>query len=547
MFEIGSGMEVLFRIEKFNYDGVVWDSGWFNNLILNQGLNQLGIHSFNSSSLLLEIGTGKSEPNINRHYLDARYWKKVLGEMCWSTEDPAYKEEWDNTIANFRNENPRMVRELERMLCHRIVSNNLSTSGKIVYAFCPEDFLEHDPNVTTWEEALEVGFTLEDIVNVGPDPTSNDQKLYWQSCNVFEEVFYDYIETFTFFNDSENFINFARKSVDPSLYYEYDTNFVFDIGTFSVHRGIGVLEPTEYLYDYSLPTPWISEIGLHFSDKYTPIFNRQLIRILEGVFDEEISDGNGVAVQFTYSSEFNKLEPETIQIYTYNSSGERLIVVDDGQGNLIGDVDSESTNIVDYNVGDFEFTFNEPPAMNDNISNREKNIKIRYDYWKPTDVAVLGDEGLKIYMKARYYPWMGEAQSYIFEGTLSYTNIVGETDTVGYTASMYDDSNDMGMFEGGEVELFDTEGNSIGTSAMTTSNTVDAEENDGVVVYKSTINFIDTSFSGYVQSVTFNAGNNGPIIKFDLHKSIYKYKSHHLNFFFDHKLFRFVGNSFMSI
>lgn len=58
---------------------------------------------------------------------------------------------------------------------------------------------------------------------------------------------------------------------------------------------------------------------------------------------------------------------QNILITANIENGTTLNVTDDGNGNLIGDVNILGTNSIDYSTGDFDVTFSSPPGDDDNV------------------------------------------------------------------------------------------------------------------------------------------------------------------------------------
>lgn len=69
---INTKLKGRYRIIVERANGMQEDSGWFDNLILNNGLNAMGINSTSGSYLygFCSVGTGTSPPNVNQVWLD---------------------------------------------------------------------------------------------------------------------------------------------------------------------------------------------------------------------------------------------------------------------------------------------------------------------------------------------------------------------------------------------------------------------------------------------------------------------------------------------
>ena len=82
-FKVHTGLNVKFKLEKFNSDGVIQETGWFKNTILENGLNMLydnrlfSTSTFNSGVMeYCNIGTGTSTPAVSQTGLD-NYYEQV--------------------------------------------------------------------------------------------------------------------------------------------------------------------------------------------------------------------------------------------------------------------------------------------------------------------------------------------------------------------------------------------------------------------------------------------------------------------------------------
>ena len=101
-FKVHTGLNVKFKLEKFNSDGVIQETGWFKNTILENGLNMLyDTRLFFTSSTrigLMEycnIGTGTSTPAVSQTGLDNYYDQVRIGdhgnELLNTTYDNPYR------------------------------------------------------------------------------------------------------------------------------------------------------------------------------------------------------------------------------------------------------------------------------------------------------------------------------------------------------------------------------------------------------------------------------------------------------------------------
>lgn len=277
-----------------------------------------------------------------------------------------------------------------------------------------------------------------------------------------------------------------EKISDNPIIYEYTANVTFSTGNFSGNN--------------------ITELGIHGS----AFLNRQLLRQITSVSDESITTGDGSTKAFTHSSS-SPVEPETISI----TDGTQTIY-DDGYGNLTGDVDSVGSNIVDYDNGDYEFTFASAPS--DGAS-----ITISYDWWDTTSVTVLSDEGLRVYIKFRYYAWFGKDSSYTYSGSFEYDDQVsGTTPTIGYTASLYRLGNLMpnglGSFDGSftNFEAYDLSGSKVGDIWYKESSTTSAADTtSGDAEVEVTYEWSAPSYEGQFNKLRFENSNASPPEKID--------------------------------
>jgi hypothetical protein len=92
----------------------------------------------------------------------------------------------------------------------------------------------------------------------------------------------------------------------------------------------------------------------------------------ENVPDEILGTGDGTEDQYIVTLGYSPVRPSTVQIMTV-ASGATLIVTDDGNGNLIGDVNGGGVNTINYLTGDIDVTFS------NNVDNGEV-VKCTYDY-----------------------------------------------------------------------------------------------------------------------------------------------------------------------
>jgi len=84
--------------------------------------------------------------------------------------------------------------------------------------------------------------------------------------------------------------------------------------------------------------------------------------------NESLGTGTGAQTQFTKTLVNLPLTPHNVLITTGS-----LVVTDDGEGNLTGDVDPTGNNTVDYLTGDIDVTFSTPPAGS-------ADVNCQYDY-----------------------------------------------------------------------------------------------------------------------------------------------------------------------
>lgn len=99
----------------------------------------------------------------------------------------------------------------------------------------------------------------------------------------------------------------------------------------------------------------------------------------EDIDAEQIETGNGSDVTFTGTLAFLPVRPGTLVITT-NSSTTALEVTDDGNGNLIGDINT-GTNTINYSTGDYNVTFIAAPALSEAV-----NAAYSYDLEGNTEV-----------------------------------------------------------------------------------------------------------------------------------------------------------------
>ena len=296
--------------------------------------------------------------------------------------------------------------------------------------------------------------------------------------------------------------NWSKVSTNP-LVIEGNASGTFSIGNFSGEN--------------------ITELGLSwYDDTY---LNRQLIRNLVAV-SESVATGDGSTKQFTYIYS-SPLEPETISI----TDGTQVIT-DDGYGNLTGDVDSSGNNTVDYDNGNANFTLASAPGGG-------VSITTDYEWWESTSVTVLSDEGLKVYIKMRVLPWFGEAETYTYTGSFSFDDQVsGSTFTVGYTAQLVDDPDDLwgarfGNFNGTpQLEFFDDAGSSITSVGPTSSTFTNAGSNGGVARVEWTFQYDPPSYDGLIGAIkrSSNYNDGHPFIYFDFDTNIEKREQDRVSF-----------------
>ncbi len=77
-----------------------------------------------------------------------------------------------------------------------------------------------------------------------------------------------------------------------------------------------------------------------------------------------IGTGDGSQTTFTATLDPVPIYPNSIRIESRDTAGGRLEVIDDGRGNLIGDVDVDGTNAIGYGNGNLVVTFSRPPGVN---------------------------------------------------------------------------------------------------------------------------------------------------------------------------------------
>jgi len=68
----GSGISGEYRMIVTKPDGSTFDTGWFDNLILNQGLDRIGNGGLNPIFQFCRVGTGTSTPVVTQTSLDAQ-------------------------------------------------------------------------------------------------------------------------------------------------------------------------------------------------------------------------------------------------------------------------------------------------------------------------------------------------------------------------------------------------------------------------------------------------------------------------------------------
>ena len=299
-------------------------------------------------------------------------------------------------------------------------------------------------------------------------------------------------------------------SSDPQV-LEKTRSYTFSIGSFSGEN--------------------ITELGLSWGSNGT-YFNRQLIRQLVGVTDESITTGDGSTKNFTHTYS-TPLEPETISI----TDGTQVIT-DDGHGNLTGDIDSGGINTIDYDNGDADFTFASAPADSSSITTD-------YEWWESTSVTVLSEEGLKVYVKLRLYPWFGEASSYAVTGSFSFDDQVdGTTDTIDYSITQTKMANSVGRFLNGTVISW----NGVGCNSQDETSSFTSVSSGGPKVI-ITMGCSPPGGEGDLTSIDFQVSRTGTdyYAEFDINiaftPSIYKREQDQLEFTLEITWGRYYGTS----
>lgn len=119
-----------------------------------------------------------------------------------------------------------------------------------------------------------------------------------------------------------------------------------------------------------------SKGSIHYSDEHVP--------------NEFFNEGDGTALKFSGFSMEPYIRSGSLEITTFDGSGNELTVQDDGSGNLIGDVGTSSTwddsvqggarNTVDYSDGGIFVEFSSAPGADEEIL-----ITYNTDFEKNTD------------------------------------------------------------------------------------------------------------------------------------------------------------------
>lgn len=123
----------------------------------------------------------------------------------------------------------------------------------------------------------------------------------------------------------------------------------------------------------------------------------------ELIDSEQIGTGDGATTNFTGALSFTPIRPGTVQLATGV-----LVVTDDGNGNLVGNVGA-GTNTINYNTGAFDVTFSAAPAANDPVASQYSYDFEANDNLPDVDMALTSSPVTAITRKLRTR-WSVEAQ-----------------------------------------------------------------------------------------------------------------------------------------
>lgn len=82
----------------------------------------------------------------------------------------------------------------------------------------------------------------------------------------------------------------------------------------------------------------------------------------EVVEDESLGDGDGTTKKFTGQLAYVPALKSVLTIKSTTGASVDLVVTDDGEGNLVGDVDGAGNNTIDYETGEYDVTFSTAPG-----------------------------------------------------------------------------------------------------------------------------------------------------------------------------------------
>jgi len=169
-------------------------------------------------------------------------------------------------------------------------------------------------------------------------------------------------ETEVLLDDGEGNIVNGVSTVVGSV--DYETGVI--AGTFDTAPALGVLVKTEFRYELDYQRGDVEATGdgttqlFDGSVKYPPVNPYDTLTGLKGI---AFSDGTQV-------------------------------VYDDGDGNLIGDVDAGGQNIIDYGTGGYNFTFANPPPLDAEIRSTYRQILRTNSEDIPVDKNQISVKGL---------------------------------------------------------------------------------------------------------------------------------------------------------